>query len=117
MSDASCLRTALYCLWNSVWTPVMTVAFLIFLATRDVPTAPRAVAHSDACRACASTAPEARALRDALLIQIGAIEAPTAPDSLSEGADLAVSAALSRPGAHENQCSGRPGADMVRPAS
>jgi hypothetical protein len=117
MSDASCLRTALYCLWNSVWTPVTTLAFLIFLATRYVPTAPRAVAHPDAYRACASTAPEARAFRDSLLIQIGAIEAPIAPDSLSEGAGLAVSAALSRPGARENQCSGRPGADMVRPVA
>jgi hypothetical protein len=117
MSDASCPRTARYCLWNSVWTPVIAVAFLIFLATRDVQTAPHAVAHSDACRACASTAPEARARRDAFLTQIGAIEAPTAPDSLSEGAGLAVSAALSSPGAQVNQGSGRPGANTVRPAA
>jgi hypothetical protein len=117
MSDASCLRTALYCLWNSVWTPVMTAAFLIFLATRYVPTAPHAVAHPAACLACASTAPEARALRDALLIQSGAIEAPTAPDSLSERAGLAFSAALSSPGSQEYQGSGRPETAMVRPAA
>jgi hypothetical protein len=62
------------------------VVFLALLPTTDGPAVLREVTHPDTCRAGASSTPEARAVCDAWLIRDGAIEAPTASASLSEGA-------------------------------
>jgi hypothetical protein len=90
MSNVYCPRTAPTYLWNAVWTAtmasVLAVVFLAILPTTDGPAVLHEVAHPDACHACASSTPEARAVLDASLIESGAIEAPTASDRPSEGA-------------------------------
>jgi hypothetical protein len=84
----SCTRTVLTYLWNAVrtalWVSVPAVVFIAFRPTTDDPPVLREITHPDMCLACAASSHEARAALDAYLIRIGAIEAPTESDNLSE---------------------------------
>jgi hypothetical protein len=90
MNSVSRPRTALSSLGNAVWTAssasVLAGVFLAFRPAMDGQAVLHEVTHPETCRGCASSTPEARAVRDALLIRSGAIEAPIAPASLSGGA-------------------------------
>jgi hypothetical protein len=108
------------CLWNAVWTASLTAflagVFLAFLPMRDAPAVLKEVIHPENCLACASTTPEARAVRDASLIRSGTFEAPTGLDGLSEGAGAISSAAITDPSGHEEQNQGHPESAMGHPA-
>ena len=102
MNHARFTRPALAYLWNAVSGPssalVLALVVLSFLAKTAGPTVLPETAHSDTCRTCDSSSPEARADRDAFLIGIGAIQDPTESDHpreqdgvrLSEHARLGV---------------------------
>jgi hypothetical protein len=88
MNNVSCSRTALSSLWDAGWTvtsaSALAVGLLAFSPTADGPAVLPEVTHPDTCRACASSSPQIKAVRDASLIKTGAIEDPTVSDHLAE---------------------------------
>jgi hypothetical protein len=82
MNDAPRSRAAHSYLW--VATSLPAVVFLASLPAPGGSAVPHETNHPHACRACASSTPEARAARDALLLSAGAIGDVTASDGLSE---------------------------------
>ena len=82
MSNQSHQRMARSCLWHVLQTglsaSVLAVVFQAFQPATDDSADLHERTDAHTCRACASSTPEARAVRDAYLISIGAIEVPNA---------------------------------------